>query len=124
MTFINALRDTLTGNMIHIPSRKKLSNMFKSLTQTLTPLTPQTGYRYIGFYGNTGTSNGWMYELELTMVDGSVINYINPIPLDKITRVADTSIATYNTKLECCTTDECSVICCVFDPKFLPLGLI
>ena len=24
----------------------------------------------------------------------------------------------------CCTTDECSVICCVFDPKFLPLGLI
>jgi len=47
----------------------------------------EPGYRYLAFYGTTGSANGWFYELELTTSPG-VIDNSNPIPVDKITVVA------------------------------------
>jgi hypothetical protein len=41
---------------------------------------PEPGYKYLAFYGRSGTSNGWFYELELTTTSG-LIDYNNPVPL-------------------------------------------
>ena len=50
----------------------------------VAPPAPEPGYKYLGFYGRSGSSNGWLYELELTTTDG-VIDYTNPIPVNQIT---------------------------------------
>ena len=41
---------------------------------------PEPGYKYLAFYGRSGTSNGWFYELELSTTSG-FIDYNNPVPL-------------------------------------------
>ena len=46
----------------------------------VAPPAPEPGYKYLAFYGRSGTSNGWFYELELTTNDG-LIDYNNPVPL-------------------------------------------
>ena len=55
----------------------------------------ETGYRYLAFYGVCGTSNGWFFELELSTTDG-LIDYNNPVPLNKITLVAPILGPDYN----------------------------
>ena len=47
-------------------------------------IAPEPGYKYIAFYGRSGSSNGWLYELELSTTDG-LIDYNNPIPVNQIT---------------------------------------
>jgi len=47
---------------------------------------PEPGHTYLAFYGRSGTSNGWFYELEVSTTDG-LIDYNNPVPLNKITVV-------------------------------------
>jgi len=47
-------------------------------------VAPESGYKYLAFYGRSGSSNGWLYELELSTTDG-VIDYTNPIPVNQIT---------------------------------------
>jgi len=57
-----------------------------SNTVNINYTASEPGYTYLAFYGRSGASNGWFYELELTTTDG-VIDYTNPVPLNKITVV-------------------------------------
>ena len=61
----------------------------------VAPPVPEPGYKYLAFYGRSGTSNGWFYELELTTTDG-LIDYNNPVPLNKITLLAPVLGPDYN----------------------------
>jgi hypothetical protein len=58
-------------------------------------VAPEAGYKYLAFYGRSGTSNGWFYELELTTTDG-LIDYTNPVALNKITVVGTPLGSEYN----------------------------
>jgi hypothetical protein len=54
---------------------------------------PEPGYRYLAFYGVCGTDVGYIYELELTLRDGSTIDYNNnAIPSSDITLVSQTHL--------------------------------
>jgi len=75
----------------------------------IAPPAPEPGYKYLGFYGRSGTSNGWFYELELSTTDG-VIDYTNPIPLNKITVVGTPLGSEYNNPS------------CIFDGQYTQPG--
>jgi hypothetical protein len=68
-------------------------------------VAPEPGYRYLAFYGVSGDSNGWFYELELSTTKG-LIDYRNPVPLNKITVVAPVLGNNYNNPS------------CIFDGQF------
>jgi hypothetical protein len=72
-------------------------------------VAPEPGYKYLAFYGRSGTSNGWFYELELTTTDG-LIDYNNPVPLNKITVVGTPLGSEYNNPS------------CIFDGQYTQPG--
>jgi len=70
---------------------------------------PEPGYKYLAFYGRSGDSNGWFYELELSTTNG-LIDYRNPVPLNKITVVAPVLGNNYNNPS------------CIFDGQYTQTG--
>jgi hypothetical protein len=48
----------------------------------------ESKFRYIAFYGETGSSNGMIRELALTLSDGTLIDHTAPIDVEQITTVA------------------------------------
>ena len=53
---------------------------------------------------------------------------LNPIRTSRVRRMQKVAMNEYKKPSKakqhwCCTTDECSVICCIFGPQFLPFGI-